>query len=192
MKSSGMIALAVTAALLAGCQKGSQHEPATAPVALPAPLPATQPAMATIQVDQQPVLFPQAVLRFSIQKGSVIARLSSDDPPDAIQDNYHGNSFDLIMALNISDPSQIDQAVWEFSSDSQPQRESTYGIFLDGQRRRLHPQDVVASFSRDGDRVIVDVKGVFFEYGSDDPGRAANPAPRVLVQGRLDAVVDRN
>jgi hypothetical protein len=151
----------------------------------------TPPEAALLQVDQKNFSFPPAVLRLSVSKGHVNARLSSDDPPDAIQDNYHGNSFDLIMALNISDTSQIDHAVWEFPpAAAQPQRESGYGIFLDGQRRRLHPQDVVASFTREGDHVIIDMKGVFFEYQSADTGRPANPPPRVLVQGRLVAAIE--
>jgi hypothetical protein len=197
MKVSRIMVLVIAAAAVevaaeaGGCQRQTQHEPAAAPAAQAASVPATQPEAATLQVDQQPFLFPQAVLRLATSNGQVSARLSSDDPPEAIQDNYHGNSFDLIMALNIPDPDQIDRAVWEFAAGSQPQRENGYGIFLDGQRRRLHPQEVVASFSRDGDRVVVDMKGVFFEYRSDDSARPSNPPPRVLVQGRLVASIEK-
>ncbi len=178
--------------MFSGCGRPAEQAPTTAPATQPAVVVVVpQPEPATLQVDQATVLFPPAILRLSISKGHVNARLSSDDPPEAIQDNYHGNSFDLIMALNISDTSEIDHAVWEFApAVAMPTRESGYGIFLDGQRRRLHPQDVVASFSRDGDHVIIDMKGVFFEYESADTGRPVNPPPRVLVQGRLVAVVD--
>jgi hypothetical protein len=175
-----------------GCGRSPEQAPTTAPATQPvAVVVVPQPEPAALQVDQATVSFPAAILRLSISKGHINARLSSDDPPEAIQDNYHGNSFDLIMALNISDTSEIDHAVWEFAPTATlPTRESGYGIFLDGQRRRLHPQDVVASFSREGDRVVVDMKGVFFEYESAETGRPVNPPPRVLVQGRLVATVE--
>jgi hypothetical protein len=197
MSSRKTIALMVLAAGLATVlfavsnRQGSTEQPAL-PFAPVPPSPTTRPEMVTLQVDQEPVEFPAAVLRLSVSGDHLNARLSSDDPPDAIQDNYHGNSFDLIMALNVANADQIDKAVWAYTSDGVPQRESGYGIFLDGQRRRLHPQDVVISFARDGDDVVVDMKGVFFEYESPDTGRPMGVPPRVLVQGRLRASVEKN
>jgi len=192
MSVKPLIVAALSAAILSGCNRPAAQATATQPATQPAQVVQTPVENAQLQVDNQTFSFPHAVLRLSVSKDHVNARLSSDDPPDAIQDNYHGNSFDLIMPLNnITDTSQIDHGVWEFPPTAMPQRESGYGIFLDGQRRRLHPQDVVASFSRDGDRIVVDMKGVFYEYESTETGRPITPPPRVLVQGRLVATLEK-
>jgi hypothetical protein len=189
-----LLALMMAAALFAVSQRQPPQAPPAARVIEPATVPATQPQAVTLQVDQQPVVFPPAVLRLSVSGDHLNARLSTDDPPEAIQDNYHGNSFDLIMALNVPDAADIDKAVWAYTADpSVPaQRESGYGIFLDGQRTRLHPQDVLISFAREGDRILVDVKGMFFEYQSPDTARPTSAPPRVLVEGRLLANVEKN
>jgi hypothetical protein len=129
----------------------------------------------------------------SSSRGVVSARVSSDDPPAAIDSGYHGNSFDLVMPLNVADQSQIDDAVWKFSTDSAEQRESAHGLFLDGQRLRLHPQDASAHFQKQGDKLIVDLEGFFFETQVTDAAadtiRPAAAPKRVWVQGRLVAAL---
>lgn len=189
--------------------------PATRPVAVavPATFPATEPSAAadattqpsvphqataqqpaveeaSLIVGTQQVWFPPALLRLTPADGRLTARLTSDDPPTAIEENYHGNSFDLDMALDVSDASEIGQAVWVYKSvSSEQQDDSPHGVFLDGQRRRLHPQDVVAQFQRQGPKVAVTVRGWFLLYDTDHGDRPFALPQRVFVQGRLLAAV---
>jgi hypothetical protein len=197
-------AVALFAGWLAGCDKGPAQTatpttvpstpimqmPQTQPVTvwvLDATQPVTDVSAAAISIGQKEFWFPQAVLRLESSRGRVNARLSSDDPPEAIQDNYHGNSFDLIMSLPISEAGQIDQATWNYATAATPQDESPHGIFLDGQRRRLHPENASATFQRDGDKVVVLLNGWFLMYDTTGMERAA--PMRVFVQGRLEATV---
>jgi hypothetical protein len=204
MNSKRAITMIVSAGLFVGCQRSGETTtiPATAPAApiaqsppvqpvaeIPATAPATQPELATLLIDSQGYSFPRAVLRLSVLHGRVVARLSTDDPAAAIEQGYSGNSFDLNMPLNIDDPDKIDSAHWRFTASAPPQRESDRGIFLDGQRQRLHPQDVGARFQRDGDRITVMLSGFFLLYQNTPSERSFVPPRRVYVQGRLEAIV---
>jgi hypothetical protein len=209
------MAAAMVAVGLLGCDGGSRQTaaPTTNPVAAPvvvvspapstqpvtvtllespATAPATQPAQSTLNIGLKEFAFPQAVLRFSKSGGLVIARLMTDDPPAAIEADYRGNSFDLIMSLDIADPSRIDQAVWKYTSGANVREDdSPHGIFLEGQRLRLHPQDVTARFQQDGDKVIVDLSGWFLLYDSTVNDRPFAQQRRVLVQGRMETTVSK-
>jgi hypothetical protein len=156
----------------------------------PATQPATEPAQCQLIIGQKQFWFPPAVLHFSSSKGRVSARLITDDPPAAIETGYHGNSFDLIMALDIADPQQIDGATWTYAAPSTTgSEESAHGIFLDGQRQRLHPQQVTAQFSKQGDKVIVQLSGWFSYYDSSLTDRSFGPPKRIRVDGTLETNV---
>ena len=192
--------MALLAAVLPGCDRGSAKPAASPPpsdpasaaprVTLndesPATIPSTEPAVSTLTVGAESFTFPPAVLRLTESRGHVIARLMTDDPPEAINEDYRGNSFDLIMSLNIADPQSISGAEWKYI-DAAPaaQDESAHGIFLDGQRRRLHPQNVTAQFESRAGRITVRIWGTFLAYDSTPTGRAATPQ-KVMVQGKLE------
>jgi hypothetical protein len=172
------------------------NAPATEPYAevtlaeAPATQAATEPAQSELSIGRKDFYFPPAVLHFSSSNGRVSARLITDDPPAAIETGYHGNSFDLIMALDIADASQIDGAAWTYSAPpAAGTEESAHGIFLDGQRQRLHPQQVTAQFSRQGDKVNVHLSGWFSYYDSAQTDRSFGPPKRVRVEGTLETNV---
>ena len=125
--------------------------PATAPapqVALP-PAAATQAAESAdntpdgciMMINQQPVQFPPARLRIKSADGKVSALLYSDDPKDALNNNYTGNGFYFSLALDVAD-AHFDHATWVHQSESSDRTDTPYGIFLDGHRRQLQPLDV--------------------------------------------------
>jgi hypothetical protein len=203
MSVGRIVTMALFAALLAGCERGPRQEPApTAPpppvaeapatqpiVQIPATMDTTEPFEATLAINQQEYSFPAAILRLEQSGRHVNARLITDDPPTAIEEDYHGDSFDLVMKLNISEPGQIDGADWKYSDRGvERQDESAHGLFLDGQRHRLHPQDVEARFQQQGEKVMVRLSGWFLLYESSGSERSAPPR-RVYVQGNLAATV---
>ena len=160
--------------------------PTTAPSTQAAIAPTTQPS--TIMIDGKTYSFPPAKLRVSKADGHVVARLYSNDPKDAMGDNYHGNSYDLMMQLDdIDSPTEIYNAVWQFKAVSHDSPSTPYGIFLDGVRFQLTPSVVTAHFIGDSLIVRVDVEGQFMRLDQTD----ATDAPRATyVTGRLLAPVE--
>jgi hypothetical protein len=200
MKISRMMAAALAAGWLAGCQRGAPQppaaatapatQPATLPATAPASRPATRPAMAMLIIGGQDFWFPQAALRLRPVRHHLEARLSTNDPETAIERNYQGNSFDLNMPLAITKPGQLAKAVWHYMAPADvKQDESAHGIFLDGQSRRLHPQDVTVRFQPHGRRVTVDLSGWFLLYQSTAVEGSFTPPQRVFVHGELDAAL---
>ena len=53
---------------------------------------------------------------------------------------------------------------------------SPNGIFLDGQRRHLQPDDVLVKFDRRGDQLVAQVMGQFRAYETGHAGRAGAPS----------------
>jgi hypothetical protein len=144
---------------------------------LPAAAPSsTQPATlpsAFMIIKGQRVDFPPAKLRVSSSDGKVIALLFSDDPKDAISDQYTGHSFYLEMELDVAEPKDYLSAAWHFSADSHDRQDTPYGIFLDGHRRQLQPTDVRVKFEPSpfgSDVTTVWLKGTFLEINIQDPG----------------------
>jgi hypothetical protein len=192
-------------ALGAGCDKGSSSSssssrsassppvavnvaPATEPmaaIAAPATVPATQP-MATLDIGGNAVEFPPAKLVITKKSGGIDAILCSDDPPNAIQSNYAGNSFMIEMKLDIEDPADLPTAVWEFKTDKREPQDSTTGIFLNGSKRQMQPADVRVTFAKDGDHLVASVGGKFVLFDSTD---VSAPVQLVDVNGKLNAVV---
>lgn len=179
-------------ALTIGCGK-----PAPTPVAVPASQPATAPA--TEPADTQPVtalmnvnghssVFPAARMRISRDTDHLVATLFSDDPREALKDNYTGNSFYLKMDLDIDDPALLDQTQWHYQAPSSGDREdSAYGIFLAGRNTQLAPYDVRARFRRENaDDVTVFIAGQFQVVETSN-----GPAKMVPVAAELVAHVDK-
>lgn len=163
--------------------------PATQPVALaPTSQPATQPAFSQISIDGQMYTFPGAKIRV-VQSGShVVARLYSDDPKAALDDDYKGNHYDLQMRLDdINDPHLLYTSAWQFKAISSEYSDSPYGIFLNGMRYQLQPQDVSARFLGTMTQVHIDLEGRFLVF--DDSDKTAAPRA-VYVKGSLLAPVE--
>ena len=151
---------------LCGCDRSAPAPVARPTTAATAPassaLAATAPAVSVININGHSDIFPAARLRLEQEDGRIVALLFSDDPREALKDNYTGNSFYLRMELDVVDPGELSQAQWHFQSHSSSEREdSPYGIFLVGRKTQLQPFDVQARFARDGGTTIVHLAGQF-------------------------------
>jgi hypothetical protein len=158
------------------------------PTTAPAEVPATQPAASSLLINQLFTAFPGAKLRLQTTDDHVTAILYSADPPNAINNDYTGNSYYLKMSLDdVKDPSQINGAEWRFKSISSDRSDSHDGIFLDGLRQQLQPIDVIVRFETVPNGVRIRLGGEFMAYGNtptDQPGVLTS------VSGDLTADVD--
>src|SRR4030095_180099 len=103
----------------------------------------------------QPAIFPPARMRLEDDGQQVVAMLFSDDPKEALKNNYAGNSFYLRMELDVADIAELPQAQWRYQAPSAADHDdSPYGIFLVGRKDQLEPFDVRATFRRDGESVV--------------------------------------
>jgi hypothetical protein len=198
-----LIPAAALAFLVCGCDTGvkqSKRQPTTAPsfavaatepgeteVAATEPA-ATQPAASNLAINDQAWKFPPARLRVSKSGNHVVARLYSNDPRSAINDDYKGNSYDLVMNLDdIREPQQIYTAQWQHKARSREFVDSPSGIFLEGVKYQLQPYNVTAKFLGDMLLVRLELSGEFLQFDSTDP---AAPPKSVTVKGFLLAPVE--
>jgi hypothetical protein len=148
----------------------------------------TQPAVALINIDGHSSVFPVARLRIERDGDHLVASVFSDDPREALRDNYTGNSFYLKMDLDISDPALLDQTQWHYQAPSSGEREdSPYGIFLAGRKTQLQPYDVRARFRREGSGAITVLVAGQFQVVETTPG----PARMLPAAAELLARVDK-
>lgn len=162
---------------------------AEVPPVAAAPQEPAAPTNLVLLIDDRLVEFPAARLHLTRTAEGVSARLYSDDPDEAIRDNYTGNSFYLQMPLAISDPNKVDQSSWTYKAPNSDKSRKPDGIYLDGTRTHLQPFDVEALFEREGAPagLKVEISGQFLTFDdADAPG-----TPRfVTVWGRLPVTVD--
>ena len=119
------ICVIMLAAAMAACDK-----PPPAPQAattLPAKAQATSAAPATrpaslININGVATVFPPARMRLEHDGEHLVALLFSDDPREALKNNYTGNSFYLRMQLDIGDAAELAQTEWRFQAPSRPVR----------------------------------------------------------------------
>jgi hypothetical protein len=141
------------------------------------------PPSCVMMIDQRPVQFPPAMLRIHQTDGKVVALLYSDDPKDALNNNYRGNGFYFQLKLDDVTDTKFDQATWIHHSESSERVETPYGIFLDGHRRQLQPQDVrIRLLPLAGGGMTVDMAGWFL---SVDPQDALSATQLIPVTARL-------
>jgi hypothetical protein len=148
--------------------------------------PATRPAVSHLTIAGKIVPFPPAVLRLEEEDGNVVALVFSDDPKTAIDDGYDGNSYYLRLPLELDDPANLSGARWTYKANTSEPEDSPYGVFLEGRRWQLHPDDVRVEFegSPDGP-VTVWIGGTFLAVDTTE----AKPSDRVKVMGKLTAFV---
>jgi hypothetical protein len=127
-------------------------------------------------IDQRRFEFPPAMLRIRDRGDSLAAVLYSDDPKQAIDDNYTGNSFYFDMALDIADPRELATARWHFTAPNSERAETVSGIFLQGRRQHLQASDVTIEFDGVESPVKVFIAGTFLLFSADDDSQP----PRVI------------
>jgi hypothetical protein len=191
--------------ILGGCERGESQQTAAPPVrpatrAAPTTAPSTHPMTATattmpaaavpsiITIDYQRVDFPPAKLMLEKKDGEQLtAVLHSDDPPQAIEENYAGNSFYLEMPLEIGDASELGTASWKFVAPTSDRVDSPTGIFVDGMRQQLQPLRVQVEFDGAPPDVTVYVAGQFMLFDGKDPNALGR---EVMVSARLHPVME--
>jgi hypothetical protein len=189
----------VLGAVLLGCDRSQTAGPATQPSGNPqtsaakippATAPATGPvarAPSIVLLDQKPLTFPPAIVQLRTRDGQMMAILMSDDPKDAIDDNYHGNSFYIEMPLDITDQKDLANYVYRYTAPSTDRTDSPNGIFLDGNRIQLEPSRIQVGFTagEDGSMAVM-LSGDFQRFETRDD----NASPNVVhVMAKLDALV---
>ena len=188
--------LVVSAAIAgaAGCDRAPAPQPATSadPSTMPATSPSTGPATTQaavttfLSLDDTIVEFPPARVRLDNGDEGLVALLFTDDPPDALEEGYLGNSFYLQMPLDVADVKDLSSAQWLHHAKSSEREDSPFGIFMGGRRWQLQPDDVRADFAGEGASLEVSLRGTFLLFDSQDT-RA--PGRRVLVSGTFPAPV---
>jgi len=185
---------AALATSAAGCDRAPAPQPAasTQAVSIPATVPSTGPATTQaavttfLTIDDTIVEFPAARLRLDQGDGGLVALLFSDDPPAALEEGYLGNSFYLQMQLDVTDPKELASARWEYQSGSSDREDAPFGVFMEGRRWHLQPDDVRAAFSGDGTSIEVSLRGTFLLFDTES---AKTPGRRVLVSGKFPVSV---
>jgi hypothetical protein len=155
-------------------------EPAATPETKPVAPP--QPVLAFLLLDGLGAQFPPTkLLVHGEEDGKLRVELFSDLPKSALKD-YDGNELYFEMNLAEAGPQQVEGGSWRFKSTSSDRSDSANGLFLNGQRRHLQPDDVLVKFDRRGDQLLAQIMGQFRAY---EPGTPDALAPFVGVRGEL-------
>ena len=194
---------------------GPATRPSTRPSTQPADLAATRPAEDApapvfISIDGVPFEFPPAKLYLKRNGERVRALLLSDDPPEAVQRGYKGDSFYFEMDMEIPpapagadgqpppagpvdpagvSPEDLASAEWVFNTRATAPSDSPSGVFLGG-KSHLQPVRVSVWFEPLDERtVIVTLDGTFAEYDKGQPREtAAKREVRVQAVIPADAI----
>jgi len=151
-------------------------QPAASSTQIATSLPTAPPI--AMKIEDRLVQFPPAKLRVGTSDGKVVALLYTDDPKDAIKNEYAGNSFYFQMQLDADEVKNFADSDWRFKAESNEQNDSPYGIFLDGHRKQLQPIDVAATFEpAGGDQTLISISGKFLLINVEDASQ-----PSSLVQ----------
>lgn len=163
-------------------QTAGADQPSTVPTA-------TQPANAFLTVDGAITTFPPARLRLTRTDEGVRALLFSDDPREAISADYRGNSFYFDIPLKVPEPKDVTDAEYYFKApDSDAEQDSPNGIFLNGMRTHLQPQDMVLTFRGEWPKVVASIGGRFLvvDTANDStPGQFAGVAGNLMTTAEV-------
>ena len=160
----------------AAAQTAGSTRPATHPAD-------TQPANSFLTIDGRILEFPSARLRLTRTEEGVRALLFSNDPKEAISANYRGNSYYFDMPLKIAGPEDIADGEYAYKApSSESAEESPDGIFLNGMRTHLQPQDIAITFEGEPNKVIARLAGRFLVINTT--GETA-PSQFAAVTGTL-------
>ncbi|HET6247786.1 MAG TPA: hypothetical protein VFE47_08820 [Tepidisphaeraceae bacterium] len=160
------------------------------PAATPATKPAEPPHSSLNLSDSrspQPLAFNFPPARLHIDRETKTAVLYSDDPKNAIESNYAGNSYYMVIKLGDDFADQLGGYQWHYRAISDEHEDSTNGIFLEGQRYYLQPTDMTVTFTGNAPVMTVMLSGTFSEF---DMAHNSREGMTVHVNGIVSAVVD--
>lgn len=205
-------AAACAVGLLAGCDRsaGDSAAPqpamsATVPTTYPATQasiqlnsasqPASQPLVETpaatravLMIDGRQVEFPPARIILDKKGTRLSARMFSDDPKDALDADYAGNSFYFEMALE-ADPEQPGMWLWRYKSQGAEPAESPNGVYLRGLKTHLQPFDVLVEVDQSSPKRAVVRIIPPSQFRSYDKGATTGYYQLMPVFGELKAEV---
>jgi hypothetical protein len=121
-----------------------------------------------IVIDQQRYEFPPALLQLRQHDQKLDAVLLSDDPKDAISENYQGNSYYLQIPAQAADVKELCSSPWRFTEATGERSDSPDGIFLNGNRIQLQPADVSVRVEGEAPSMIVYLSGNFHAFDTRD------------------------
>lgn len=182
----------------AGCERRrpAATRPATRPAVVATTSPATaaaamEPTVSHIWIDQTPYEFPPAVLVLRGRDDQLVATLFSNDPPEAVRDDYAGNSYYFETTPILAEAGTLAGASWQYKAPSSEREDQVQGIFLNGRQLHLQPFDVRIDFLGTSSPMPVRLAGTFLMFDTQDdrqPGRLvpvhAELTARVTVKGR--------
>jgi hypothetical protein len=139
-----------------------------------------------LMIDQQQVEFPAAVLRLRPEDGQLHPILCSDDPREALNRDYQGNSFYIELPGQFSDAGDLTDKPFVFVNASTDREDVPTGIFLQGNRYHLQAQDVKIELKGDNAAMEAWISGTFLQF---DLQNDSAPGKLVAVAGRLKTLV---
>lgn len=144
----------------------------------------TRASSSVLTIGDRAIAFPRARIFVAQVQPHVNLLLFSDDPRQAVEDDYTGNRYFFQIQLDIDDIAQLGSADWHFEAMSTAHADSPNGVFLDGDRKHLQPYKVDLAFSGSAPTIQVALSGQFLLFET----RQTNTAPRVVwVQGTFVA-----
>ena len=139
-------------------------------------------------IDGRRTEFPPAELRVRQRGDDLALLLYSNDPKNAIDDRYTGNSFYFDMLIESTDASDLPTARWTFKATNSERLDTVSGIFLQGRKFHLQPSDVQIEFDQPADgndsHVTAMVSGMFLMF---DPADETLPPRLIAVKVQLPA-----
>ena len=163
-----------------GCEQRTTTPAAPSPATAPATA-ASAIAPATTQSTSRPVasfmkingrltMFPPARLKIEDDGQRLTAMLFSDDPKEALKDDYTGTSFYLQMSLDVPDVKDLPLATWTHKARSAEREDTPFGIYLNGRKIQLQPDNVTATFTAPDelDITMVHLTGQFLLWNNKD------------------------
>jgi len=165
LRATLLLAVAAVSAALACDRHRDVVVTTTGPAAAPppksvAPRPATRP-VSIITISDQPVIFPAAKLVLQQTATGVSATLFSDDPPQALKDDYRGNSFRFVATYDGQSFDDISGQPFIWKTSAEDKRDTQTGIFLNGQQQMVSPTAATLTLTKVGQQWTANLAGEF-------------------------------
>jgi hypothetical protein len=190
-----LLTLAGLTWIILGCDRSQVAAPTTQASATQASS-ATRPAVATpraaaepasILIDDKPYDFPPVTLVLGPgENDQMQATIFTDDPPEAAEKDYAGNSLYLEMNPEIPADNTLAGAQWDFQATNAEQVDEVNGVFLQGRRYWLQPNQVHVEFHNSESPVKISLSGTFVMF---DQEAADSAGTNVAVRAELTTLV---
>lgn len=161
----------MTICLIVGCDRPTAEvagSPATAQATPKHSAPASLPTAIFLEIDGKQYPFPPVSLIFHAEDGKQLVEMVTNDPPEAGQEDYEGNSMFLSMLMDASADESLAGARWDYQASNTELNETGIGIFLHGEHKALQPYDVLAELKNGDSPITVSITGTFLLFDEQD------------------------